>query len=91
MNHGVPMRQAAGTGQQNRTVRRATNISLPRALIDEARALGISISRACEAGLAEAVAAARRHRWPEENREALASSNAFVEREGLPLAKFRQF
>jgi len=30
-------------------------------------------------------------RWQSENREALESSNAFVEQNGLPLAKFRQF
>ncbi|CAA7625292.1 hypothetical protein MTBLM5_80020 [Magnetospirillum sp. LM-5] len=30
-------------------------------------------------------------RWQEDNREALLSSNAYVARYGLPLARFRQF
>jgi antitoxin CcdA len=90
MNKSVAMREATENGRRSQTARRATNISLPHELIAEARELGINISKACEAGLATAVAAARRRRWLEENREALVSSNAFVEREGLPLVKFRQ-
>jgi post-segregation antitoxin (ccd killing protein) len=29
--------------------------------------------------------------WREQNREAVASSNAYVEKFGLPLARFRRF
>jgi antitoxin CcdA len=29
--------------------------------------------------------------WLDENKAALASSNAFVERHGVPLARYRQF
>jgi antitoxin CcdA len=71
--------------------RKATNISLDTGLIDEARALNINISRACERGLAEQIREVRVQRWQQENAEALASSNAYVERKGLPLARFRQF
>jgi antitoxin CcdA len=71
--------------------RKATNISLDTGLLEQARALDINISRACERGLAEQIAEARTVRWQAENEEALASSNAYVEQDGLPLAGFRRF
>jgi antitoxin CcdA len=74
-----------------RTARRAANISLDPQLIADARALDINISRACEAGLQAQIKKAREERWRAENREALESSNRYVEEHGLPLARFRQF
>lgn len=74
-----------------RMQRRPTNVSLDSALVDEARSLGINLSHACERGIIEQVAKTRAERWTDENREALASSNAFVETRGLPLAGNRQF
>ncbi|WP_066702738.1 type II toxin-antitoxin system CcdA family antitoxin [Sphingobium amiense] len=77
--------------EQTRPPRRATNISLDTALLAEAKALGVNISRACEKGLADQIRISRAQRWREENRDALASSNAHVEREGLPLSRHRAF
>lgn len=71
--------------------RRATNVSLPADLITEARRLGINISQACERGLEAQVRQSLREAWLEENREAIESSNAWVEKHGLPLAEYRQF
>jgi antitoxin CcdA len=71
--------------------RKPTNLSLEADLVAEARRLGISLSRAAEAGLRRAVAEEAKRRWQEENREALLSSNAYVEKYGLPLAKYRMF
>jgi antitoxin CcdA len=71
--------------------RRATNISLPADLVEEAKALRVNLSRACESGLARSVAEARKARWLEENREAIDAYNERIEREGLPLAEFRTF
>lgn len=71
--------------------RRPTNLSLDPALIGEARALDVNISRAAESGIAEAVAAERTRRWKEENRDALESSNEYVRQHGLPLEKYRLF
>lgn len=73
------------------TRRVATNISLSAALVEEARALEINLSRACEEGLKAHLAEARRARWLAENRDALESSNAWVETHGLPLASMRRF
>ena len=71
--------------------RRATNVSLDEAMVREARALGINLSRACEGGLADAIAQERARRWRVENADALAASNAHVEAHGLPLARHRRF
>lgn len=72
-------------------VRRAANISLNARILAEAKALGINISRACEGGLEAQIARVRRESWLAENREALESSNAYAEANGLPLAALRQF
>ena len=71
--------------------RRPTNITLPADLVTEARALGLNVSQACERGLKAEIARSRAAQWQEENREAIASSNEYVERYGLPLSEFRQF
>jgi antitoxin CcdA len=71
--------------------KRATNVSLRADLIDEAKQLGINISVACERGLEKEVAKTRAEQWLTENRAALESSNAYVEKHGLPLARYRQF
>ena len=72
-------------------IRKATNLSIDPDLIEEAKALGVNASRAAEAGVREAVRAAKGEAWLRENAEAIASSNAWVEKNGLPLAKYRQF
>lgn len=60
-------------------------------MVHDAKALGINISRACEAGLKAEVARIRGERWLVENKEALEAANAYVEENGLPLADLRQF
>lgn len=71
--------------------RTSVNTSIDSQLIKDAKALGISISRAAEAGIAKAIAAEKMRRWQEENKEAIESSNEYVRRNGLPLAKHRPF
>ena len=73
------------------TARRPTNVSLPEALVAEAKALEVNLSRACEAGLGAAVQAARAQRWKAENAAAMQSWAGPLERHGLPLARFRSF
>ena len=72
-------------------LRKPTNLSLASALLKEAKALGINVSRSAEAGIAEAVKRHKQEKWLKENAKALASSNAYVEANGLPLARHRQF
>ena len=71
--------------------RRATSLSLDRELLNEARELGVNVSRAAENGLAAALRAERTRRWKEENAEAITAHNAYVEANGVPFAKYRQF
>lgn len=71
--------------------RKATNLSLDPDLVNTARALGVNASRAAEDGLRAAVRAAQARSWKDENAEALASSNAWAEANGLPLDRYRRF
>lgn len=70
---------------------RPTNLSLDAELVAEARALGVNLSSAASSGLERAVKQARGEKWLEENRGALEDSNAYMEKHGLPLAKYRMF
>lgn len=70
---------------------RPTNVSLPAALVAEARELGVNISAASASGLDQAVKKARAEKWLQENQAALEASNAYVEKQGLPLARYRMF
>jgi antitoxin CcdA len=76
---------------ENLSARKATNLTLDAALLAEAKALSVNVSRAAETGIAAAVRAEKERLWLEENREALESSNAYVKEHGLPLAKYRMF
>lgn len=71
--------------------RKAANLSIDAAVLADAKALDINVSRAAETGIAEAVRAEKNRRWLEENREALLYFNEWVEEHGLPLDKYRQF
>ncbi|MEW6634780.1 MAG: type II toxin-antitoxin system CcdA family antitoxin [Pseudomonadota bacterium] len=71
--------------------RKSVNTSIDSKLIEEAKALGINMSRAAEQGIAKAISAEKTRRWQEENKAAIESSNDYVKRNGLPLAKYRLF
>jgi antitoxin CcdA len=71
--------------------KRPTNVSLSEALVSEARNLGINVSQACEHGLENEVRRERTKRWQEENAAGFEAWNTYVERTGVPLAKYRKF
>jgi antitoxin CcdA len=75
----------------SRRVTRSTNLSLDAGLVEQAKSLGVNLSRACEEGLAARIEEELGRRWRSENSEAIASSNDFVDRNGLPLADLRRF
>ncbi|HTN34059.1 MAG TPA: type II toxin-antitoxin system CcdA family antitoxin [Marinobacter sp.] len=79
------------TAEVAKPLRKPTNLSLDSALLKEAKILGINVSRSAEAGIAEAVKLRKKENWLKDNAQALASSNAYIEANGLPLAKHRQF
>jgi antitoxin CcdA len=76
---------------RDRSPRRPTNVSLPSDTVARAKELGINVSKACEAGLTAEVKKEWERRWKEEHREAIEANNAWVEKHGLPLEKFRLF
>ena len=71
--------------------RRATNISIDTAIIEEAKEFRIDISEAAEDGIARAIAREKGNRWAAENADVIRTSNDYVERHGLPLEKYRLF
>jgi antitoxin CcdA len=71
--------------------KKTTSVSMAEPLLAEAKALGVNVSQAAEDGLAKAVAAKRSELWLRENHEAIQSSNEYVEKHGLPLARYRMF
>ncbi|NLS01922.1 type II toxin-antitoxin system CcdA family antitoxin [Rhizobium sp. P32RR-XVIII] len=75
----------------SQSARKAANLSLNAELVSSARELNINISRAAEEGIARAIKAERERLWREENAEAIRLENEYVEKHGLPFAKYRQF
>ena len=71
--------------------KRATNLTIDPVLLDEARSLNINMSSTFEASLREAVRKEKAAQWLEENRAALDGYNDWIEKNGLPLEKYRQF
>ena len=71
--------------------RQRTNVTLPEALLRDARALNINLSQACERGLSLAVAESKAAAWQREHRPAMEAWNEYVEEHGLPLANYRAF
>ena len=80
-----------GASKKSPSRKRSTNVSLSEELVREAKDLGLSISAACEQGLAAQVKAERERRWIEENRAGFESWNRYVAEHGLPLARYRAF
>jgi antitoxin CcdA len=71
--------------------RKSTNVTLPPEVLDRAKELGINLSRASERGVREEIQETEARRWAEDNAELVVAYNAMVERDGLPLAKYRTF
>ncbi len=69
--------------------RRATSMTLDAALLDEARALGVNLSRAAEEGLLIAVKAERKRRWAEDNAEFIRDYNEWIAENGIPNSDIR--
>lgn len=57
----------------------------------EAQSLGLDAAAIAARAVQEAIRAEKARRWLEENREAIAAHNRWVEEHGLPLAEYRMF
>jgi len=72
-------------------MRTRLNVTIDAATLDEARSLGLNLSRLAEAAIAEASRAERNRRWVAENRAALDAYAARIEADGPALASHRLF
>jgi len=69
--------------------KKATNLSVNKYLLAEARDLNINLSATLEEALQEKVRENRRKRWLEENKEAIQACNELAEKNGLFSDKYR--
>lgn len=65
------------------TVKKATNLSIRKDLLEEARAYKINLSQTLEAALQVELKKEKERRWLEENRAAIEAYNRHIERDGL--------
>ncbi|MGX8011500.1 type II toxin-antitoxin system CcdA family antitoxin [Mesorhizobium sp. ORM8.1] len=72
-------------------IRQPANLSIDLNLMREAKGLDVNVSRAAEAGIAEAVAAEKTRLWKLENRATIDAWNDYAEQHGIPLEEYRQF
>jgi len=73
------------------TSKRATNVSVRSDLLAAAREAGINLSAALERALTEELARAKRKKWRQDNREAIAAYNEHVEKHGTFSDDVRSF
>lgn len=73
------------------TPKKATNITLSADVLNEAKALGINISQACNQFLRELVTREQERRWQADNAEFVTAYNDGVEKDGVPLEAWRTF
>jgi antitoxin CcdA len=75
----------------NNSPKKATNLSINKDLLAEARALKINLSATLEQALAEKVRQERRKRWLEDNQQAIDACNELTEKNGLFADKHQVF
>ena len=71
--------------------RKSVNLSIDTGIVAAARDHGINLSQVSEAALREATRMAQNERWKREHQHHFDEWNAWVAKNGLPLAKHRLF
>lgn len=71
--------------------KKATNLSINKELLAEARMLNINLSATLEQALTKRVRSERRKQWLEDNAEAINTCNDLAEKNGLFADKHRVF
>ena len=64
-------------------------VEVDERLLLEARDLKLDVSQAAADGILRAVKAEKERLWKIENAEAIKAENDYIEKHGLPLAKYR--
>jgi antitoxin CcdA len=71
--------------------KRATNVSIRSDLLAAAREAGVNLSATLERALTDELAASKRKKWREENRDAIQAYNEHVEKHGTFSDDVRSF
>ena len=71
--------------------KKATNLTISIEVIEDAKLLGINISKACDEFLRGLIREEKTRRWQQEHADYFARSNQIVEERGLPLDEWRSF
>ena len=71
--------------------KKAINLSLNASVLEAAKEMGMNISQTVDTLLAEEVKRRYWEKWRDDNKDAFAAYNERIQREGLPLAKYRSF
>ncbi|MEP6873503.1 MAG: type II toxin-antitoxin system CcdA family antitoxin [Burkholderiales bacterium] len=71
--------------------KKPTNLTLNAKVLDLARELGMNLSQTVDALLVDEVRRRYWERWNADNKGAIDAYNERIERDGLPLAKYRSF
>ena len=79
------------TYNKEKSLKKATNLTLNTEVLAEAKKLGINISKACDAFLASLVRQEKERLWKLENAKFISEYNQITDEEGLPLDKWRSF
>lgn len=69
--------------------RKSVNLSMDTGILDEARRVGINLSKVSEAAVRSAAQAEADRLWKIEHADWIRANNEWVEEHGLPLADFR--
>ena len=78
-----------GTFDSRSRRKRAVNLFVDSELLDEAKRLRIDVSETLDRRLRAVVKMEREKQWFEDNREAIASINDFIENHGLSATRLR--
>lgn len=77
--------------RNNKSGKRATNLSLSSDVLDAAKHLAINISQVCDSHLRDVVRREQERKWREDHADFIAAYNATIDAEGLPLDEWRSF
>ena len=74
-----------------RVRKKAANLSVDSALLDDAKRLNLNLSQVFEAGLSAAIRQRRREKWLQDDRAALDAYNEHIEADGVFSDGLRSF
>jgi antitoxin CcdA len=90
-NIGMTTRSVTAPYPLFTTLKKPINLTLSSEVLEEAKLLGINISKACDAFLTDLVKKEKTRRWQAEHAEFISAYNKTIEKEGLPLDEWRTF